>query len=116
MAIPTTPPYCEGGAPVGESVPVGRRGRRSAQPGPGGGLDALLAPALGGLELRDLVLDGGEELLALCKRALDLGLMGRARRDDLLLLLARLRELGLPGLDLRPELAHLAAGSARPGR
>ena len=90
-AIPTTPPYCEGRA--GGSVAAARR--RCGDPCLRGSVDPRLAPALRSLELRDLVLDGVVERLALLQRSFDLVALRLLRRDDLFLALARLGELRL---------------------
>ena len=101
IAIPTTPPYCEGGAtaiPSGETAEAPttsfafawataacwaascERRRASAWI-----RELRLAAGLLGLELGDLALDRAEQLLALRQAGLDLLLRGGALGDDLLL-------------------------------
>ena len=69
--------------------------------------EPLLLRLLGGLHLRDLILDAAEEPLALGELAADLIAFGRALGDDALLLGARHGQLRLALPDLGPEAPHL---------
>ena len=84
------------GGRAGGSVAAARR--RRGDPCLRGSVDPRLAPALRSLELRDLVLDGVVERLALLQRSFDLVALRLLRRDDLFLALARLGELRLRSL------------------
>jgi hypothetical protein len=74
--------------------------RHSRQPRPRLGGGALLAEALGCLETRDLILDRGEQPVALGKLSLDRLPLGCAIGDDLHL-------LGLRPLEPHPLLPDL---------
>ena len=80
-----------------------RRSRRSLlrlEPRPCLGRELCLALLLLRLELDDLVLHGGEQLLLLGDLALDRALLRGTFGDDLRLSRARVLEVGAPGLDL----------------
>ena len=70
--------------------------------------EPLLAQPLGGLEARDLILDRGEQALALRELALDRAALRRPVGDDRDLGLLRALEAALPLDHLRPEALDLA--------
>ena len=82
----------------------GRRG----QPGAGRGCSLLLPPALRGLEARDLILDRGEEPLALGQLALDRAALLGPLGDDVLLRSPGALQPDPPLHDLLAEALHLA--------